>query len=91
MNFASVEFFIFLAVIYALYRLLNQNNQNWLLLAASYYFYAAWDWRFLSLIGLSTLIDFSIGKALHTSQNPKTRKLLLSGSLIANLDRKSVV
>lgn len=85
MNFASLEFFLFLTLVYTLYRLLTKPWQNWLLLIASYYFYAAWDWRFLSLILLSTLIDYTLGKSLYHQQNPKTRKQLLLCSLTANL------
>ena len=42
------------------YRALPHRGQNWWLLAASYYFYAAWDWRFLSLLIGSTLVDFVV-------------------------------
>ncbi|MEL6552691.1 MAG: MBOAT family O-acyltransferase [Cyanobacteria bacterium J06621_11] len=89
MNFASIEFFVFFAVVYGLYQVLSHRWQNWLLLAASYYFYAAWDWRFLSLIGLSTLIDFYIGRSLHRTEHCKEkthrRKALLLLSLGLNL------
>ena len=50
MVFNSLEFVLFFVVFYAVYRLLPHRPQNWLLLLASYYFYAAWDWRFLSLL-----------------------------------------
>jgi len=85
MNFASVDFFVFLLVVYGLYVLLSHRWQNWLLLAASYYFYGSWDWRFLGLIGLSTLIDFWVGRAMHASKIPSRRKLLLGVSLAVNV------
>ena len=50
MVFNSLHFVVFFAVVYALYRVLPHRAQNWMLLAASYYFYAAWDWRFLGLL-----------------------------------------
>ena len=43
------------------YRLLPHRGQNWLLLVASYYFYAAWDYRFLALLIASTIVDFTCG------------------------------
>ena len=85
MSFDSIEFFAFLAIVYSLYRLLQWRWQNILLLAASYYFYGAWDWRFLSLIGTSTLLDFWIGKRIYTSDSLQQKKRLLALSLIVNL------
>ncbi|MEL6351076.1 MAG: MBOAT family protein, partial [Cyanobacteria bacterium J06627_28] len=85
MNFASIEFFVFLSIVYVSYTLLSHRWQNRLLLGASYYFYGAWDWRFLGLIGLSTLVDFWIGKSMHASDNEPFRKRLLIGSLLVNL------
>ena len=55
MVFNSLHFVWFFVVVYALYRVLPHRAQNWLLLVASYYFYAAWDWRFLGLLVASTL------------------------------------
>jgi D-alanyl-lipoteichoic acid acyltransferase DltB (MBOAT superfamily) len=52
---------------------------------ASYIFYGWWDWRFLSLILFSTLVDFSVGKALGKTTNIKTRKILLWTSILVNL------
>src|SRR5262249_39127734 len=59
--FNSVEFFVFLSLVYVLYRLLPLRGQNSMLLAASYLFYGWWDARFLYLIILSTAFDFSAG------------------------------
>jgi D-alanyl-lipoteichoic acid acyltransferase DltB (MBOAT superfamily) len=92
MLFNSQVFLIFFVVIYALY-LLSQKRvklQNTLLLVASYIFYGYWDWRFLSLIALSTFIDFYIGKSLgavegDTPADLKRRKILLFCSVGANL------
>ena len=58
--------------------------QNGLLLAASYLFYARWDWRFLGLILLSTTVDFLAARAMPNAVG-RRRKLLLAISLITDL------
>ena len=85
MLFNSLHFIWFFVVVYAAYRLLPHRAQNWLLLAASYYFYAAWDWRFLGLLLGSTLVDYTCGRALDRSRNPRTRRILLIVSIAFNL------
>jgi D-alanyl-lipoteichoic acid acyltransferase DltB (MBOAT superfamily) len=55
------------------------------LVGASYYFYGCWDWRFLSLIILSTLVDYVIGRQIERSNDKKHRKILLFTSLFVNL------
>lgn len=64
MLFNSLEFLAFLAIVYALYRVLAFRWQNWMLLVASYIFYGWWDWRFLFLMILSTSVDFWTGLVL---------------------------
>jgi D-alanyl-lipoteichoic acid acyltransferase DltB (MBOAT superfamily) len=59
--------------------------QNLLIVAASYLFYGWWDWRFLSLILFSTIIDYSVGLGLSNQEDPKKRKLLLWTSILVNL------
>ncbi len=61
MLFNSLEFLIFLAVVYALYRALPFRGQNWMLLVASYVFYGWWDWRFLFLMIFTTSVDYWTG------------------------------
>ena len=88
MLFNSIEFLIFLPTVFLLYWFVFNKNlrlQNLFLLTISYIFYGWWDWRFLSLIFLSSLIDFSIGKKLSRTENKKSRKWLLSTSLVVNL------
>lgn len=63
----------------------NYKMQNVLLLAASYFFYGFWDIRFCSLILLSTLIDFFLGRKIYQTENISVKKRLLSLSVIANL------
>ena len=87
MLFNSIEFLLFLPVVFLLYWFVFKklNNQNILILVASYIFYGWWDWRFLSLIILSTIVDYTIGLQLKKTSVKKKRKLLLYASLLFNL------
>ena len=64
MLFTSLQFAVFFAAVFAAYRLLPHRGQNWLLLAASYYFYASWDWRFLGLLVVSTGVAYGSARLL---------------------------
>ncbi len=68
-----------------LYFLVKGKLRLMLCLVASYIFYGAWDWRFLSLIVLSTCIDFFVGQKMGETEAESTRKRLLLLSIIANL------
>ena len=73
-------------VVYALYRLLPHRAQNGLLLVASYYFYAAWDWRFLGLLIVSTLVDYTCARWDRPRRTiPDAARLLLIVSIGFNL------
>jgi D-alanyl-lipoteichoic acid acyltransferase DltB (MBOAT superfamily) len=87
MVFNSLHFLAFFPIVYTLYRLLRSRTraQNWLLLAASYYFYGAWDWRFLGLLLGSTIVDYWVGRYLGGATNPVKRRLALVLSLTYNL------
>lgn len=87
MIFNSVDFAIFLPVTFMLYWLLKKNLkfQNFLLVIASYFFYGWWDWRFLTLILFSTIVDYSIGVLLKRQEVQIKRKLLLWTSILVNL------
>ena len=88
MLFNSIEFGVFLPLVFVLYWFVFQRNlkaQNVLLLVASYVFYGWWDWRFLSLIAFSSALDFLIGVRLGSEQNEGKRKVLLWTSLAVNL------
>lgn len=65
MLFNSIEFLIFLTIVYALYRVLPFRPQNYMLLTASYIFYGWWDWRFLFLTAFSTVIDYWVGLTMQ--------------------------
>ena len=85
MVFNSLHFIWFFVVVYAVYRLLPHRGQNWLLLGASYYFYAAWDWRFLGALVGSTIVDYGCALALDATDRPARRRALLWASLGFNL------
>jgi D-alanyl-lipoteichoic acid acyltransferase DltB (MBOAT superfamily) len=88
MLFNSFDFAIFLPIVFIIYWFIVNKSlklQNFFLLSASYVFYGWWDWRFLSLIVLSTIVDFYIDKSLKGEENLKRRKLLLCLSLAVNL------
>ncbi|MFM1877386.1 MAG: hypothetical protein RLZZ241_252 [Bacteroidota bacterium] len=88
MLFNSFEFLIFLPIVFGLYWFVFRGNlkaQNGLVLVASYVFYGWWDYRFLGLIFLSTLVDYSAGNALNRVSEPKGRKAILLGSFVFNL------
>src|SRR5438477_8861398 len=71
MLFNSLDFCIFFAIVYFLYRLLPFRWQNRMLLVAGYVFYGWWDVRFLFLIAFSTTVDFTIGWLLANRLMPK--------------------
>lgn len=88
MLFNSIDFAIFLPIVFVLYWFVAQKQlrlQNLLIVAASYVFYGWWDWRFLSLIAFSTIVDYTIGISLSKQQNQTKRKLLLWISIFVNL------
>ena len=88
MLFNSIDFAIFLPFVFLLYWFVVQKNlklQNALIVVASYVFYGWWDWRFLSLILFSTIIDYIVGQRLRDEEKETKRKVLLSTSIIVNL------
>lgn len=88
MLFNSIDFAIFLPVVFLLYWFVTKKNlklQNLLIVIASYVFYGFWDWRFLSLIIFSTLIDYLVGARLSNEENTSKRKILLCISIAFNL------
>ena len=88
MFFNSIDFVVFLPIFFILYWFVTNKNlrlQNALVFVASYVFYGWWDWRFLSLILFSTIVDYFVGIGLSKNTNQKTRKYLLWISIIVNL------
>ena len=88
MLFNSLDFAIFLPIVFMLYWFVTYKNlklQNFLIVLASYVFYGWWDWRFLSLIIFSTFIDFTVGNLLMQENNVNKRKIYLWISIVVNL------
>ncbi len=88
MLFNSIDFAIFLPIIFILYWFVANKNirfQNFLIVIASYLFYGWWDWRFLTLIFFSTIVDYFIGLRLSKQENIRKRKILLWISIAINL------
>jgi alginate O-acetyltransferase complex protein AlgI len=88
MLFNSIDFAIFLPVVFILYWFVTKKNlklQNLLIVVASYVFYGWWDWRFLSLILFSTIVDYTVGRKLRNAENQLKRRILLWTSILVNL------
>ena len=88
MLFNSLEFLIFLPIIFFLYWFIfykNFQKQNLLILFGSYLFYGWWDWRFLFLIIFSTVIDYVVGYRIYYSKTIKSKKIYVFVSLVFNL------
>ncbi len=89
MNFVSWEFLVFFFVVGSIYFLVGHRSQNVFLLLASYFFYGWWDWRFLGLIFISSIVDFFCGLAVDRERRPDrsdaTRKRILAISVCVNL------
>ena len=88
MLFNSPEFLVFLPIVFGLYWFVTHRHlraQNLLLLVASYIFYGWWDWRFLGLIALSTLVDYFVGIRIEEADDRQRKKRWLWVSLAVNL------
>lgn len=88
MFFNSIDFAVFLPIVFILYWFVIKKSlrlQNLLIVVASYVFYGWWDWRFLSLVLFSTMVDYFVARKLRFEEHPSTRKLLLWISVVVNL------
>jgi D-alanyl-lipoteichoic acid acyltransferase DltB (MBOAT superfamily) len=88
MLFNSIDFIIFLPIVFFIYWFITNKNlrlQNVFIVIASYIFYGWWDWRFLFLLFISTAMDYFIGIGLLNTQNVNRRKILLFLSILTNL------
>jgi len=87
--FSSLDFLLFfIFILFSLKILENktENSKKILLLIASYYFYAYWDWRFAGLIVLNTAVSYLTGKYIYSQgNNVRAKKLLLSINIITSL------
>ena len=88
MFFNSIHFALFLPIVFIFYWFLAKGKiriQNTILIIASYYFYACWDWRFLFLLIFSTVLDFYTGIQIFEANSIKKRKIWLWISITINL------
>jgi len=88
MLFNSIDFALFLPVVFIIYWLLGNVRfglQNAFIVLASYFFYGWWDWRFLLLIVFSTLVDYTVGVKMGQEERESRRKVLLWTSILVNL------
>src|SRR5687768_1193803 len=88
MLFNSIDFALFLPVVFILYWFVTSKSlkaQNILLLVSSYFFYSCWDWRFLFLLMFSTLLDYFTGIMMHDAKNRNTKKFWFWLSICVNL------
>lgn len=88
MLFNSIEYALFLPLVFVFYWFVFNKTirlQNIFLLTVSYIFYGWWDWRFLSLIAFSSLVDYIAGLKIEKSDKRSTRRLFLTVSLLTNL------
>ena len=88
MFFNSLQFALFLPIVFVLYWFVfskNKSTQNTFLIVVSYYFYSCWDWRFLFLLLFSTLLDYFTGIQIEKSTQERSRKFWFWLSIIVNL------
>lgn len=88
MAFNSILFIVFLCIVFSIHWVFfskNSRRQNIFLLVSSLFFYAGWDYRFLTLILFSTVLDYFVGIAIYNKEQKGGKKALLALSVIANL------
>jgi alginate O-acetyltransferase complex protein AlgI len=86
MSFVSVEFAVLFSVVMTLLFVINNPFiRKLILLTASCFFYAWWDWRFLALLATVTILDFYVSQFLVYTEDPHKRRLVLWVSILVNL------
>ena len=88
MLFNSINFAIFLPIVFILYWAISKKNlkyQNYLLFFSSYFFYGCWDWRFLFLLAFSTLLDYITGIKIFNSKTQQNKKIWFYLCITINL------
>jgi D-alanyl-lipoteichoic acid acyltransferase DltB (MBOAT superfamily) len=85
--FPTATFAIFFLIVLPLSWLLQPRGERWrpFIIAASYAFYSAWDWRFVFLLAFSTVWNQIFARAIHRRSDPRRRKWLLAGAVAGNL------
>ena len=85
MLFNSLEFLIFLAIVFLVYWKLDRPKQNLFILIVSYIFYSWWNWRFLFLIFSSSTISFLLGNKIYNTNDARRRRIYLTINIILSL------
>jgi D-alanyl-lipoteichoic acid acyltransferase DltB (MBOAT superfamily) len=88
MLFNTLEFALFIPIVFLTFWLWANNSvrrRNLFIILASYVFYGWWDWRFLSLIAFSSIVDYLVGISLAQTDSPRRRKALLLLSIVVNI------
>jgi D-alanyl-lipoteichoic acid acyltransferase DltB (MBOAT superfamily) len=85
MIFNSIDFLLFFSIVYIIYLLSKHHIQNIFLLISSYFFYGYWDYRYLSLLLISTLVDYFVSLQIIKVQTTKVKKFFLIISILSNL------
>ena len=85
MIFNSLDFLVFIALFLPLYFALRGRARLGLCLVGSYVFYGWWDWRFLGIVGFTTLMDYTLGLLMGRSSDETFRKRLIYFSVTINL------
>ena len=86
MLFCSEQYLLFFGLVFAVYWAMPwQRARVYLLLAASFYFYASWNHWLAAIIAVSSSLDYCIARAMDGSTDTRRRKLLLSVTIAANL------
>ncbi len=85
MRFNSLQFAIFLPIVFLLWTVLRGRARQVLLLGASYFFYATWNAPFLLLLWFTTILDYWCGLRIGAAEDPRRRKAWLLASIVANL------
>ena len=87
MLFPTITFAIFFMVVLPVSWLLMPRRRRWKLfmLAASYFFYGYWNWRFVFLIAASTIANQAFARAIHGTADDRKRRLWLTVAVVANL------
>jgi D-alanyl-lipoteichoic acid acyltransferase DltB (MBOAT superfamily) len=88
MLFNSLEYLLFLPIVFALYWAVKPDKFRWqnvMLIAASYVFYGFWNYRFLFLLVFSTSLDYFTGLKIFEAESQKRKKIWLLISIIINV------
>jgi alginate O-acetyltransferase complex protein AlgI len=83
--FNSFDFLIFFALVFSVQLALNRRYRNYFLLAASYFFYGCWDWRFLFLMLAATAVGYTAAQQIASREESKHRAFWLTVGVATNL------